>query len=89
MNVREINNSTNETLAHYVWVAVGFTLFVSWLVVALQKDSSFHQRNSGVLRRTLWPLFYAHALISTVTEIRGWIVRAGRRSPLDIRPSSA
>ena len=87
MNVREINNSTNETLAHYVWAAVGLTLFVSWLAIALQKDSSFHQRNSGVLYRTLWPLFYARGILST--EIRGWTEPAGRRSPLDIRPSSA
>jgi len=87
MNVREIDNSTNQTLTHYVGAAVGLTLFTSWLVIAVQKDSSFHRKNSGVLHRTLWPLFYAHDLIST--EIRGGIEPTGRRSSRDIRPSSA
>jgi len=87
MNVREIHEFTKETLANYVGAAVGLTLFTSWLALALQKDSSFYPSDSGVLRRTLWPLFYVYGTIST--NIRGWRGPGDHRSLRDSRPSSA
>ncbi|KAI9568117.1 hypothetical protein HD554DRAFT_2022923, partial [Boletus coccyginus] len=87
MNVREMHDSTNETLAKYIGAAVSLTLLTSWLAITLQKDSFFYPSNSGVLRRTLWPLFYVHGVIST--NIRGWRRPADHRSPRDNRPSSA
>lgn len=89
MNVREMHDSTNETLAKYIGAAVGLTLLTSWLAITLQKDSFFYPSDSSVLRRTLWPLFYVHGVIST--NIRGWRGPADHRSPRDNhdRPSSA
>ncbi|KAF8553791.1 hypothetical protein OG21DRAFT_1485136 [Imleria badia] len=86
MNVIEINPPSltkgKKTLTDYIEAVVGFTLFTSWLIIALQKDSSFHQSNSSVIRRTLWPLFYVPA------KIKGWLEPANRRSSRDAPPPS-
>ncbi|KAF8553790.1 hypothetical protein OG21DRAFT_1186917 [Imleria badia] len=66
-------------LADYIEAVAGLTLFTSWLIIALQKDSHFHQRNSSVLRRAWWPLFYGSA------KIKGWLEPANRRSRRDGR----
>lgn len=63
MNVREINPPTTGTLAQYIVATVSLTVITSWLAIAFQKDSVFYPRDSDVLRRTLWPLFYAHGAI--------------------------
>ena len=87
MNVREINPSTTATLAQYVGAAVGLTLFTCWLVVAFQKDSLFFPPHSGVLRRTLWPLFYMNGVLST--EIKTWLKPTNHRCLPDTRPYQA
>ena len=86
MNVGEINPGTTENLAHYVEAVVGLTLFTSWLVIAMQKDSFFFPPDSSVMHRTLWPLYFVNGVIST--EIRKWRHQlTDRRPPPDIRPS--
>ncbi|KAG9311757.1 hypothetical protein JVU11DRAFT_8000 [Chiua virens] len=68
MNIPEINPHATHTLANYMELTIGLMLLTSWIAIALQKYTPFHPANSGVLRRTLWPLFYAYEFIST--EIR-------------------
>lgn len=80
MDVQEINPLTKGTLAQYIVSAVGLTVFTSWLVIVFQKDSFFYPRDSDVLHRTLWPLFYAYGAISI--NIKRWISPADRRSSL-------
>ena len=80
MNIKGIlppSVGPTETLAHYIESVIGLTLFTSWAVIALQKDSSFYPSDSTVLRRTLWPFYYVYDVIS---RIRARQKSANRRS---------
>jgi len=77
MNVREMNEKTTETIARYVEVTIGLTVLTSWLAIALQKESTFHLQNSSILKRILWPVFYAYNVISTT--IKKWLGFIERR----------
>lgn len=85
INIIEINpaSETKETLVDYIKAVLGLTLCTWWLMIALRKDSSFHRSNTSILRRILWPLFYAFA------QIQGWVksLAGDRRSPRDSRLS--
>ncbi|KAI9457687.1 hypothetical protein HD554DRAFT_2029943 [Boletus coccyginus] len=59
MNVVEINPNGLETASNYVAGAIGLTIFATWVVVALQVESSFFPPGSTVWRRVGWPMFYA------------------------------
>ncbi|KAF8122691.1 hypothetical protein EV363DRAFT_1404712 [Boletus edulis] len=90
MNVQGIadpNTNPPDTIADYVAAAVCLTVLTSWVAIALQKDSSFYPPTSGVMRRTLWPLYYAYGGISTV--ITRWFKSTSRRPPRDTRSSAA
>ncbi|KAF8434531.1 hypothetical protein L210DRAFT_3410491, partial [Boletus edulis BED1] len=63
----------------YTEVTIVLTVLISWLAITVQQDSSFFPSNSGFIRRTFWPFFYA---ISTVKE---WFGSAGRPSRHDTR----
>jgi len=63
MNIVEINPDGGlETAAHYIAGAFGLTIFATWVVIALQVESSFFPSGSTVWRRVGWPLFYARDL---------------------------
>ncbi|KAH7890287.1 hypothetical protein F5I97DRAFT_7352 [Phlebopus sp. FC_14] len=64
MNVKEINQGTNETLAHYIEATLALMLFTAWLVIALQTHSNFHPKGCSVWRRVGWPIFYASERIA-------------------------
>lgn len=68
MNVREINPNTYGSLDIYVEVAIGLTVFTSWVAIALQAESYFHPDAASVVRRALWPVFYAYNLIATLVN---------------------
>jgi len=58
MNIREINPTGGETLAHYIIGAVCLTVFGIWASVALQVESIFFPSGSPMWRRAVWPVFY-------------------------------
>ncbi|KAG9311756.1 hypothetical protein JVU11DRAFT_7999 [Chiua virens] len=66
MNVGEINPGTKETLARYVEVTIGLTVLTTWIAIALQRHSTFHERGDGIEKRALWPIVYAYRLIHTL-----------------------
>lgn len=78
MNVRQINPSTTATLDHYVEVTIGLTLLTSWVAIALQKESYFCPKDTKIVGRALWPLFYVYNLISTLIKLG---FRPTERSP--------
>ena len=83
MNIKGILSPSmgpTETLAHYIESVIGLTLFTSWAMIALQKDSTFYPSDSTVWHRTLWPFYYVYGAISS---------RANRRSARDTSASSA
>ncbi|KAG1883342.1 hypothetical protein F4604DRAFT_1677681 [Suillus subluteus] len=45
-----------ETLAHYLEVTLSLTMFTIYIVVTLQTQSSFHDRDAPFLRRAVWPV---------------------------------
>lgn len=57
MKIHQFDPAFTETLAHYVGAAVGLTLVIWLLAIALQKKNIFY------LRRGLWPFFYVYDLI--------------------------
>lgn len=62
MNVKEINPSGGETLAHYIAAAVSLTAFGAWATVALQVESTFFPRGSPFWQRAGWPVFYVWSM---------------------------
>lgn len=68
MNVTEINPPATGSLNRYIEVTIAFTVVTSWLVVALQTESTFHPTNCSIWRRALWPVCYPLELISTAIK---------------------
>lgn len=59
MNVDEISGTKGqETLAHYVAVALALTCATSWLMVAFHSRSPFVAEDSTLVQRAWWPVFY-------------------------------
>lgn len=59
MNVDEISGTKGqETLAHYVAVALALTCATSWLMVAFHSRSPFVAEDSTLVQRAGWPVFY-------------------------------
>ncbi|KAG1837319.1 hypothetical protein DFJ58DRAFT_669005 [Suillus subalutaceus] len=59
MNVDEISGTQGqETLVHYVAVALALTCATSWLMVAFHSPSPFVVEDSTLLQRAGWPVFY-------------------------------
>lgn len=59
MNVNEISGTKGqETLVHYVAVALALTCATSWLVVAFHSGSPFVAKDSTLVQRAGWPVFY-------------------------------
>ncbi|KAJ2925295.1 hypothetical protein H1R20_g11758, partial [Candolleomyces eurysporus] len=54
MNVAEINPGTLGTVPHYVAVALPFTIFTAWIIIAFQSKYIFQGEVSFWLRLT-WP----------------------------------
>ena len=59
MNVAEINPGTLGTLPHYIAVALPFTIFTAWIIIAFQSKYIFKDEVPFWWRLT-WPfkLFY-------------------------------
>jgi hypothetical protein len=55
MNVVEIKPGSLETLAHYVEATISLTLFTFYIVITLQKHTSFHEENAKFYQRAAWP----------------------------------
>ncbi|OAX34434.1 hypothetical protein K503DRAFT_774540 [Rhizopogon vinicolor AM-OR11-026] len=55
MNVREINDGSLETLAHYAETTISLTLLTVYIVVTLQPHTSFHEENAPLGQRMAWP----------------------------------
>jgi len=62
MNVREFNTNSPETLDRYVGVTIGLTLFTFYIVIAVQKHTSFHERGARLRDRAAWPILYPKRL---------------------------
>ena len=60
MNVAEINPGSLETIARYVEVTFLLTFATTWVVVALQPYSSFHERGDKFWQRLAWPAVYIY-----------------------------
>jgi len=88
MNIIEMSPNTTGRLARYIDVTIGLTLFTSWLVVALYKESDFHPSNAGIVQRAFWPVLYVYGLISPVFKKREPQIDEGQ-FPLEIRPNIA
>jgi len=58
MNVVEINPGSLETLAHYVEATISLTLLTFYIVIALQKHTSFHEANAKFHQRAAWPYLF-------------------------------
>ncbi|KAG2138016.1 hypothetical protein DEU56DRAFT_945835 [Suillus clintonianus] len=59
MNVNEISGTKGqETLVHYVAVALALTCATSWIVVAWHSDGRFVNEDSTLTERVWWPVFY-------------------------------
>ncbi|KAG0699512.1 hypothetical protein DFH29DRAFT_1001932 [Suillus ampliporus] len=64
MNVAEIVPGTRETLDHYVETTISLTLLTIYVVVTLQKHSSFHEKHSTFLQRAAWPILSLRRIMS-------------------------
>ncbi|KAG1837318.1 hypothetical protein DFJ58DRAFT_734437 [Suillus subalutaceus] len=59
MNVDEISGTKGqETLVHYVAVALSLTCATSWLMIAFHSSSPFVAEDSTLVQRAVWPVFY-------------------------------
>ncbi|KAI6131031.1 hypothetical protein EDD16DRAFT_1792413 [Pisolithus croceorrhizus] len=74
MNVKEINSGAYETLGHYAEATITLTVLTTWLVVAMQTESSFWPKGSPWWHRLAWPIFFA------ATRIKEWYSRHRRPS---------
>ncbi|KAI6104303.1 cora-like Mg2+ transporter protein-domain-containing protein [Pisolithus sp. B1] len=74
MNVKEINSGAYETLGHYAEATITLTVLTTWLVVAMQTESSFWPKGSPWWHRLAWPIFFA------ATRIKEWYLRHRRPS---------
>ncbi|KAI6021825.1 cora-like Mg2+ transporter protein-domain-containing protein [Pisolithus microcarpus] len=81
MNVAEINPGTYETLGHYAEATVALTALTTWLVIAMQTESSFWPRGSPWWRRLVWPICYI------AMHIKKWYSRRRRAPPADEQPT--
>ena len=54
----EINPGSLETLAHYVEITISLTLLTVYIVVTLQKHTSFHAENAEFHERAAWPYLF-------------------------------
>ncbi|KAI6021818.1 cora-like Mg2+ transporter protein-domain-containing protein [Pisolithus microcarpus] len=77
MNVVEINSGSHETLARYAEATVALTVLTTWLVVAMQTESSFWPKGSPWWHRLAWPIFF------TATRMKEWYFRHSRPSQVD------
>lgn len=77
MNVVEINSGSHETLARYVEATVSLTVLTTWLVVAMQTESSFWPKGSPWWHRLAWPIFF------TATRMKESYLRDNRPSQVD------
>ena len=58
MNVAEINPGTLGTLAHYVETTISFTLLTVYVVITLQTETSFHEKDAKFHQRAAWPYLF-------------------------------
>lgn len=59
MNVNEVTGQQGqETLVHYVATALALTCATSWLMVACHSHSPFISKDSTLVQRVMWPMFY-------------------------------
>jgi len=72
MNVVEINPTSLGTLAHYVETTISFTLFTVYIVIALQTETSFHEKDAKFYQRAAWPyLFLRRWILEKRTGAKG------------------
>jgi len=72
MNVVEINPGSLETLAHYVEATISLTLLTFYVVITLQRRSSFHEENAKFHQRAAWPyLFLRRWILEKRTGAKG------------------
>ena len=87
MSVQELHPPDHGTLtiAQYIEAVVVCNVFTLWLVVILQKDSSFFPSDSGTMRRALWPFFW---VCDVMFKIKAWLASTYRRSRCNTLPYS-
>ena len=78
MNVAEINPGTLETLAHYVETTISLTVLTIYIVITLQTETSFHEKDAKFHQRAAWPYLF----------LRRWILEK-RRGPKGGREKTA
>jgi len=63
MNVKELNDGTYGTLAHYFEATFPLTLATMWVVIAFQSRYVLSDPNASMWRKLLWPIAFFNSLI--------------------------
>lgn len=59
MNVTEITGqSEQESLVHYIATTFALTCATTWLVIACQLHGPFLAKDSSLVQRVGWPMFF-------------------------------
>jgi len=58
MKVTEITGQPGQTLARYIGTTFALTCATTWLVIACQLHDPFLAKDSSLLQRVGWPMFF-------------------------------